>query len=163
MIFCWTCFAKFPRQLGRYCSYLLPMQALATHKKKHNKISQLRRCPRKPRLTFRDDIFLLSCLSEESPCLRQRPAPSSPTWRARPPSRQGTEAASSCRVRRRPSGRRSQSGDARTKTWRGRGPGWIWGAKKGIKVLFCTPSLSKRCSWENVFYRPPLINDKPRL
>ena len=28
---------KFSRLVGRYCSYLLPRQALATHMEKHNK------------------------------------------------------------------------------------------------------------------------------
>ena len=44
-------FGKFCRLAGRYCSYLLPNQALGTHKGKHNKISRCvaRRQSSKPR------------------------------------------------------------------------------------------------------------------
>ena len=42
VIFCWMCFGKFPWLVGRFCSYLLPKQALTTRKERHNKISWIR-------------------------------------------------------------------------------------------------------------------------
>ena len=35
------CLGKFPRLVGRYSSYLLPKQALATPEEKDNKISRM--------------------------------------------------------------------------------------------------------------------------
>ena len=45
-LFCCMFWGKFPRLvgMGKYFIYLLPMQILATHKEKHNKIGRIRGC-----------------------------------------------------------------------------------------------------------------------